>query len=93
MSAVTQSNIVSPMVEEAYRLLGKLNESQLIVIVNSIKKFIEENRASKDEKEEIRRKEEAFAELLELRKKFAATEPKSYEEERFEAMKAKYSFL
>ncbi len=93
MSAVIQNNLAGPMMEEAYRLLGKLNENQLNVIVNSIKKFIEENSKSKDDKEEIRRRKEAFAELLELRKKFAATKPKSYEEERFEAMSEKYSFL
>ena len=58
MSAVTQSNIVSPMVEEAYRLLGKLNESQLIVIVNSIKnllKKIEQARTRRKKSEGKRR--------------------------------------
>lgn len=93
MSAMVQDNISSPMIQEAYQLLGKLNERQLIVVVNSIKKFVAQNNSYENEQEEIQRKKEAFAELLELRKKFAATKPKSFEEERFEAMAEKYPFL
>jgi len=93
MSTVAQDNIADSMIREAYQLLGKLSENQLVVIVNSIKSFIEQNNRRESEQEEIQRKKEAFAELLELRKKFAATKPKSFEEERFEAMAEKYPFL
>jgi len=93
MSTVAQDNIADSMIREAYQLLGKLSENQLVVIVNSIKSFIEQNNRRESEQEEIQRKKEAFAELLELRKKFAATHPKSFEEERFEAMAEKYPFL
>jgi len=93
MSTVAQDNIADSMIREAYQLLGKLSENQLVVIVNSIKSFIEQNNRRESEQEEIQRKKEAFAELLELRKKFAATKPKSFEEERLEAMAEKYPFL
>ena len=93
MSAVIHNNFTSPIMQEAFQLLGKLNENQLIVIVNSIKSFIEQNSNYENEHGEIREKKEAFAELLQLRDKFAATEPKSLEQERLEAMAGKYSFL
>ncbi len=92
MSATLQNNLSDPMVQEAYQLIGQLSENQLAVIVESIKKLIEQNN-NKLEIEDIERKRAAFAELLELRKKFAATHPKSMEEERFEAMAEKYPFL
>ena len=93
MSATVQNNLANPMVQEAYQLIGQLSENQLAVIVKSIKKLIEQNNNYETGQEELQRKEAAFAELLKLRKKFAATHPKSLEEERFEAMAEKYPFL
>lgn len=93
MSATVQNNLSNPMVQEAYQLIGQLSENQLAVTVKSIKELIKQNNNYEMKQEELQIKEAAFAELLELRKKFAATNPKSLEEERFEAMAEKYPFL
>ena len=93
MSTPIQNNETNPMAQEAYQLIGQLNDNNLSIVVNFIKKLIDENSHQESEHEELQRKRAAFAKLMELREEIAATHPKSLEEERFEAMAEKYPFL
>ena len=93
MPTTLQNNLANPMIQEAYQLIGQLSEKQLSVIVKYIKEIIDQNNICEIEQEELQRKRAAFNDLLELRKKIAATHPKTMEEERFEAMAEKYPFL
>ena len=84
---------LNPMVQEVYRLIGQMNEQNIVAVFNFIKKLQAEDESYNSEQENLQLRREAFAELLKLREEFAATHPKSLEEERFEAMAEKYPFL
>jgi len=92
-TGLLQKNMTSPIEQEAYSLLRQLNEHNIIVAVNFMKKLIAEENNIETKQDELARKRAAFAKFMELREKIAATNPKSLEEERFEAMAEKYPFL
>ena len=89
----TSMQNVSPMVQELHRLIGQMSEQNIVAVFNFIKKLQAEDESYNNEQENLQLRRKAFAELLKLREEFAATHPKSLEDERFEAMAEKYPFL
>ena len=92
-TALAQNNSATPIRQEAYALLEQLNDANLISVVAFIKDLLDKVNRDDEEQYDLRNKEIAFAELLELRKKFSSLKPKNFEEERLEAMTEKYPFL
>ena len=88
-----KNSIEIPVKQEVYHLLEQLSEANMISVVAFIKHLLTETKRYENAQEDLREKDAAFEELLKLRKRFAATNPKSFEEERFEAMAEKYPFL
>ena len=93
MSQVMQNNMVSPIEQEAYRLFGQLSEHNTVVVINFMKKLIEEDNHIDSEQEELARKRAAFAELMELRDEIAAANLPPIDEIRREAIEEKYGYM
>ena len=92
-TSVLQKEVASPIEQEAYQLLGQLNEHNIIITVNFMKKLIAEENHIENEQDELARKRAAFARLMELREEIAASNLPSVDEIRREAIEQKYGYM
>ena len=93
MSITVQNNAANPMMQEAYNLLGQLNEHKIIVAINLLKKLVEEDVSPEKEQEELAQKRAAFARLMEIREEIAAANLPPIDEIRREAIEEKYGYM
>lgn len=77
--------------QDACRILSGLSASNMQIAMDFIKNLAQAD-ALKSGRTDITEKEQALAELLELRREFTATNPRSFAEERAAAMAEKYGF-
>ncbi|MBR3457055.1 MAG: hypothetical protein IKH16_02705 [Selenomonadaceae bacterium] len=67
-----KNSIEIPVKQEVYHLLEQLSEANMISVAAFIKHLLAETKHYENDQEDLREKEAAFAELLELREKISA---------------------
>ena len=85
-----REELINPAAQEAYRLIGQLNESNIKLVVGFIKKLLGKRNGFAGGQAETREKMAAFEELLALREKLAAADLPPVEDIRREAIEEKY---